>query len=312
LNLRPLSPRDLGFVIEAAALNPADLRGALQTLIDISPGAADRLVENAKLIGLLDASEQPGELASLIRYASLVERRDIIRFYLERFEPFQDWKGRIAQGFDANEASRLVKRAHNIDEAPAEVRDWMLGLGMYCGSVREEAVSVIPVEAERPSVGGLISDILNRSQSARSVLSTYVGEQSWEKLSEPVREHLLASLAKIVNNEPPDEAVREAGLAVDKFISDLGTAQTTHPYTGMTMGQSAQQLHADGVLVSKQKGFTGYSVQLRNGAEHPDTDPELPQGDRWSINTNTSTTYLRVSLDFIRSALSKVDGRYEL
>ena len=312
MNLRPLSPRNLGFVIEAAALDPSDLRGALQTLLDANQTAAEHLIENARLIGLLDSSDKPGELAGLIRYASLVERRDIIRFYLERFKPFEDWKRRIAQGFDPNEASRIVKRAHGIDEAPAEVRDWMLGVGTYSGSIREEAVTVIPVEASRPSLGGLISDILNRSQSATGVLSTYVGEQSWGKLSDQVREHLLASLSKIVNNEPPDEAIREAGMAVDRFMSDLGTAQTTRNYSGMTMGQAAQQLQTDSILVSKHKGYTSYAVQLRNGAEHPDTDQDLPTGAQWGITTNTSTTYLRVSLDFMRAALSKVDNRYEL
>jgi hypothetical protein len=188
----------------------------------------------------------------------------------------------------------------------------MIGLGTYCGAVREEAVSVVPVEAQRPPLGSLISDILNRTESATGVLAAYVGEQSWPKLSSPVREHLLTALSKIVNNDPPDEAVREAGMAMDKFMAELGTAQATAPYNGLTMGQSAQQLQTDGVLVSKHKGFTSYGVQVRNGAEHPDTDADLPSDARWSINTNTSTTYLRVVLDFMRSALSRVDGRFEL
>jgi len=312
LNLPPLSARNLPFIIDAIALDSADPKAGLQTLLDVSATGAEHLVENARLLGIIDAAGLPGEVAGLLRTGSLVEQRDIVRFYLERFGPYAEWKRRIQQGFDPLEAARLTKRSMAIDDSAADIRDWMIGLGTFSGSIRDDGVSVVPVEGSRPSIGSLISDILNRAESVTTVLASYLGPTNWQKLSEPVREHLSTALSKAAANEPPDEAIREAGMAMDKFMAEIGASETSSSYLGLTMGQSAAQLITDGVLLAKHKGFTAYGVALRNGAEHPDTDAELPPTERWAIGANSSLTYLRVVLDFVRSALGKIDGRYEL
>lgn len=288
-----------------------DPKNGVKSLLDVDDATADRLIEGAKLLGLVDDDDSVVDIASLIRTASLVERRGLLRFYLERFRPYAEWKRRVAQGFDPLEAARQVKAVFGIEESAAAARDWFLDLGQHCGSLTEEGSTVIPVQGEAPSLGSLVSSVLSSQESTAQVLSDYVGQQLWAKLPGTVREHLVSSLAKLVNAESPDEAVREAGLAMDKYMSDLGQAMTSNNYTGLTMGQSASQLRTDGLLVEKQEGFTGYGVKLRNAAEHPDTDQDLA-GGRWVVTSKGASTYLRAVLDFMRSANAKLEGRYEI
>lgn len=311
MKLPPVAARNLSFVVDAHAHFDGDAVRGLQALMGVSETAAKRLVENAILLGLLHADGTVAELASLIREASVVERREILRFYLERFPPFAEWKRRVVQGFDPLEAARLTKPVFDIEDTPAEMRDWFLDLATHTGSVREEGAVTVPSAAGRMDTGSLISGILNRQESASDALSAYLGEQLWRKLPDPVRDHLNAAISKLANNEAPDEIVREAGLALDKYVSDLGTSVVGAGYAGLTLGQAAAKLKTDGVILTKHTGYTDYGTQLRNAAEHPDTDAELAH-DRWLISTKSSLTYLRVVMDFMRSADAKVGGRYEL
>jgi hypothetical protein len=297
-------------VVDAYEFRPTDVVQGIRELLGVADSAARDLLENAVLLEMVDSSGRPRELASLMSEASVIERRELVRFYLERFDPYKTWKQRVRQGFDPLEAARYTKAIYGIDESAADVRDWFMGVGAYCGSVREDGVNVVPTEAGRPELGSLISGILNRGEAITAVLSSYLEVRTWEKLPEPVREHLSNALAKLINNDPPDEVVREAGLALDLFMSDLGE-NLTGGYTGLTMGQVAQKLKTDGLLVTKHGGLTAYAVQVRNAAEHPDTDADLG-GDRWTITGKSAMSYVRVVLDTIRSSSAKIDGRFEL
>lgn len=309
-DLPVFSARNLPFVIDAIADFPDSPEAGLESLLDISGADAKALFEAAKLLGLVDAAGQPGELASLIRVASVIERREIVRFYVERFETYAYWKRRIEQGFDALEAARQAKAVGGLSQSAAEVRDRFIDLGTYCGSIKESDTTFEATKGSSPSLGSLISTVLNKQQSIQEVLADYVGEPVWAKLPQPVREHLEVSLGKIAENSPPDEAVREAGLAMDKYMEDVGNT-LRGGYSGKTMGQSAVQLHADGILRSKHKGYTEYGTKIRNAAEHPDTDADLAGGS-WTISARTAVTYLRAVLDFIRSTDAAVGGRHEL
>jgi hypothetical protein len=312
LKLPAPKARYLPHLADAHAYNPGDPKQGLRHLLDISETVAQHVIDNAHLLGMLDGSGSLAELASELRIASVVERRELVRHYVERFPPYADWKRRIALGFEPLDAARYMRRLHDIEDSASDVRDWCLDIGLYCGSIKEEAAVVTPVETAPPSLGGFLSDVLNRAEGVDRALSGYVGSATWDRLGEPVRQHLNASLAKIANNENPDESVREAGLALDKYMSDYGNAAAGTGYAGLAMGVAAKKLLDDGVILRKQAGFTAYGVDLRNAAEHADTDADLPTTSRWSILPNSSVTYLRVVLDFIRSTSAKTDGRYEL
>lgn len=311
MDIPAMSARNLPFVVDALFDFVDDARAGLQSLLGLSEGEAKALFEVARLLGLVDDREQPAELASMMRTASLVARRDFVRHYLERFAPYADWKRRVGQGFDELEAARQVRAVHSIVQSAAQIRDRFIDLGMYCGSISQSATGFDVTKGAEPDLGRLISSIINDSQSAEEALIEYMGSmRTWEKLPTSVREHLLVAIAKLTSADPPDEAVRAAGLAMDKYMEDVGNSLHAG-YSGNTMGQSAKQLLDDGVLREKHRGFTEYGTRLRNAAEHPDTDAEL-NGESWSISARTAVTYVRSVLDFIRSTDAAVEGRYEL
>ncbi|MCY3577532.1 MAG: hypothetical protein OXH53_09490 [bacterium] len=311
MDIPAISARNLPFVIDALLDFPDDPRSGLVRLLDVSEGEAGGLFDAARLLGLIDAGDRPADLASLMRTASLVARRDFLRHYLERFHPYADWKRRLGQGFDELEAARQIRAIHSIEQSPAQIRDRFIDLGTYCGSISENATGFVVTKGAEPDLGRLVSSIINDSQSAEEVLIDYLGTvRVWEKLPSPVREHLLVAMAKLTAADSPDEAVREAGLAMDKYMEDVGNS-LHGGYSGMTMGQSAQKLLDDAVLCQKHRGYTEYGTKLRNAAEHPDTDAEL-NGDSWSFSARTAVTYVRSVLDFIRSADAAVEGRHEL
>ena len=311
MDIPAMSARNLPFVVDALFDFAGDARSGLQSLLELTEEEANRLCEAARLLGLVDGSERPAELASMMRTASLVARRDFVRHYLERFIPYADWKRRLGQGFDELEAARQVRAVHSIEQRPAQIRDRFIDLGTYCGSISQSATGFDVTKGAEPDLGRLVSSIINDSQSAEGALIDYMGSmRTWEKLPTSVREHLLVAIAKLTSAEPPDEAVRAAGLAMDKYMEDVGNSLHTG-YSGKTMGQSAKKLLDDGVLRQKHRGYTEYGTRLRNAAEHPDTDAEL-NGESWSISARTAVTYVRSVLDFIRSTDAAVEGRHEL
>lgn len=311
MEIPSMSARNLPFVVDALFDFTNDARSGLEKLLDLSAEEADGLFAAAHLLGLIDESDRPSELASMMRTASLVARRDFIRHYLERFVPYADWKRRLSQGFDELDAARQVRAVHSIEQSAAQIRDRFIDLGTYCGSISQSATGLDVTEGAEPDLGRLISSIINDSESAEHALIDYLGSmRTWEKLPLVVREHLLVATAKLTAADPPDEAIREAGLAMDKYMEDVGNS-LHGGYSGMTMGRSAKKLLDDGILRKKHRGYTEYGTSLRNAAEHPDTDAEL-NGDSWSFSARTAVTYVRSVLDFIRSADAAVEGRYEL
>jgi hypothetical protein len=309
VKLPSFAARSLPQVIDALAHFPSDHEQGIRELLEIDADRAKALLEGAELLGLI-VDGSPDRLASLIRDASLVERRQILRLYVESFPPYSTWKRKIAQGFEPLEAARQVKAIFTIEDPPAAIRDWFLDLGGYSGSVTEEAPGITPVRGGDVGLGSLLSGLLDSAESRTQALSDYLGPALWAKLPPAATEHLDAALSKLASNEDPSEVVREAGMAMDNYMADLG-ASVKGGYAGLTMGQAAKELLDDGLLVSKQQGFTSYGTNLRNAAEHPDTDADL-NGARWEITGKGALTYLRVVLDFIRSANAKLEGRFEV
>ena len=186
MNLPPFSARTIAYVVDAYSHFPSNPIEGLEKLLEIDTATATALLEAAKLLGLIDPQNQVAELASLVRDASVVERRELIRFYVERFAPFAEWKRRVAQGYEPLDAARHVKAIYEIEETPAAVRDWFLDLGLYCGSLKEEPSSVVPVTASIPSLGSLVGAALSGRESVIEVLSDYLGQALWRKLPEAV------------------------------------------------------------------------------------------------------------------------------
>ncbi len=106
--------------------------------------------------------------------------------------------------------------------------------------------------------------------------------------------------------------VRSAGLGLNLYLSHVGEQVVGGYGTQLaTLGQVADRLRRDGVIVTKQRDVLDYLVAMRNAAEHPDTDPDI-NPERWTINPKSAQTYLRVSLDIIRTVEAKRSNRHEL
>jgi hypothetical protein len=90
MRLPSFSPRMLPQVLDAYADSPTAPIEGIKTLLEVDDAGANALVEAAKLLELIREDDSFGEIASLIRTASLVERRELIRFYVERFPPYAE------------------------------------------------------------------------------------------------------------------------------------------------------------------------------------------------------------------------------
>ena len=108
------------------------------------------------------ANEQVTINGSSLEHATLVDRRSLLRHYVERFEPFAHWKRRIAQGFDPIEAARHARAIYDITNSAADTRDWFLDLGVFSGAIQEEGTKVAPVSGKAIDLGRVVADILTR------------------------------------------------------------------------------------------------------------------------------------------------------
>lgn len=312
LTLPQITARNLPLVIDAFAYYEGDVEEGLEKLLEATQEQAQNLLEAARLLGMTDGAGQLSEIAKLIEHATVVDRRALLRHYVEIFEPFFHWKRRIAQGFDPTEAARQTKVIFDITNTAAETRDWMLDVGMVSGAIQEEGINVTPVSGKAVDLGSVIADILNRTESATASLESYVGPAVWAKIPEPAREHLTRAASRLSENAPADEVVRAVGLGLDAYLSDFGE-QAVGGYADqtMTMGATINKLVEDGLIVSKQRQVLGYITAMRNAAEHPDTDGDIQPGS-WSLNPKSAQSCLRVALDAIRSIDARSEGRFEL
>lgn len=312
VTLPRVSARKLQAVIEAHAYYPSDVAAGLETLLETTNDEATSLLAAAELLRMTDQNGSPSEVASLMESATLVDRRALLRYYVEDFAPFAHWKRRVAQGFDPLDAARQTKAIFEITNSSADIRDWFIELGVFSGAIQEDGTKIAPVTGKPIELGSVVADILNRGESAVSSLESYLGPATWGTLPETTREHLVRAVERLSQNAPSDEVVRAVGLGMDVYLTALGE-QVIGGYAnqGFTMGQVINQLEQDGVIVTKQKQVLGNVLALRNAAEHQDTDADI-HPDSWSINPKSAQTCLRVALDIVRSIDARQQGRHEL
>lgn len=312
IELPRISARNLPTVVDAIVLFPDDQESGLSVLLETTIDEAQNLFAAARLLGMIDDSGGVMELARMMERATVIDRRTLLRHYVERFDAFRYWKRRIGQGFEPLEAARETKTIYEIDNGAADTRDWFLDVGVFCGSIQEDGVKVSPVSGKSIELGSVVADILNRGESAIASIEGYLGPAVWAKLALPVRDHLTRAAERLSENAPPDEIVRSVGLGLDAYLAETGEEEVGgYANQALTLGQTVQKLHDDAVIVSKQKNVLGYATAIRNAAEHPDTDADLP-GASWALSTKTAQSYLRVALDTIRSVDARREGRYEL
>ena len=138
-------------LVEAVTLAGKPLTAAeIAEFVDQPLGTVERAAAVAIKLGLLASNEDgyapAAPYGQYLAEASESHRIDVLRFALEAFRPYRFFKQRLAFHADAMQAARETKLRFGYTNHETEIRETLLSLGQFSGSLsysRESGYSVM-------------------------------------------------------------------------------------------------------------------------------------------------------------------------
>jgi hypothetical protein len=220
-----------------------------------------------------------------------------MRLAIEDYSPYQFFRGRLMDGEEPEPAARQTKAAEDLDASHVDVRDTLINLGTYCGSLALVAAGRYSVSKD--GIADHLQTVLQAAstdQTAEAVVRERLGGKATSQASyTDVIQPLVKGLVRAAQSDG-DGAVLEAGNAVESYLAAYAARKTVNVTADHGIQAKANKLKAGGFLPSKIAGMATYLGNLRNAADHG-TDPET--GSAWSITVNSGTEYVFVACSFI-------------
>ena len=294
-----------------AAVEAAFVRGSadsafIEQFCDLPPQQAVDSLSMAEQLGLL--KENGGSYVpnnGLTRFAASTgekQKAAVLRIVLEQYEPFVRFRERLRATQSADQAARHTKSLLGIGLHPDYVKETLISLGTYTNAIRAEGGGKYSqVDIEEPSyllelVSACESDALAEAYVREKLTSA--GE--WVSRSEVIVP-LARALQRAIHNQN-DEAVTEAGNAVESFLVELATKMTVN-LAGATGINSKLDKFKPGNKLPKKIAESGkFLGHIRNAADHGiDTDI----GSSWTIQSSTGLNYVQVAISFINACCER-------
>jgi hypothetical protein len=281
--------------------------------------AVDNALAVAVQLGLLEKDGGKFKAAHPYEHyfseATESHRIDVLRFALEAFPPYRHFKQRLGFHSDTLRAARETKLRFGYGNHEAEIRETLLSLGQFSGSLtystgtgyavsRSGTVDEFLAVAETISAEGASVDDLLREKLGASAYEYIQNEQ------DDIINHLRGALQKVLAGELDEGVVIRVGNACENFLVKVA-ADHNPPInlTGKTgIIQKANALKAGGAIAAKHLGYTDFIGHLRNAAEHG-IDPDVNAD--WSITPAAIRLGVESLLAAIKSVVALQEGRAE-
>jgi hypothetical protein len=292
---------------------------AIAEFVNHPVATVEKAATVAVALGLLSTDGSLYEPTSPYQYyfaeASEPHRIDVLRFALEGFAVYRFFKQRLAFHGDALRAARETKLKFGFANHESEIRETLLSLGQYSGSLtftpqsgyalaRSEAADEFLAAADAiGTVGASVEDLLRDRLGGEAY--TEIQDEDDDIIT-----HLRAAFAKVVADELDEGAVMLLSNACENFLVKIANESVPAVDLAGATGiiSKAERLKAAGVIAQKHMGYATFLGQLRNAADHGiDDDVNLD----WRVTPEAVRLGASSLVAAIRSIVALSSGRAE-
>lgn len=288
--------------------------------VSLPEASVERALAVAEKLGLVEKSGSKYVPAPPYDHyfaeASEARRIDVLRFALEAFSPYRYFKQRLAFHSDPLRSARETKLRFAYDNHEGEIRETLVSLGQYAGSLTyatNEGYAVTTSETMGEFLA--IADAISIDAAAiEDFVRLRLGDGAYAYVQDErddIITHIRAALSKLVAEEFDESVVMEVANAYENFLTKIaGDHQPSVSLVGKHgVIQKAMALQTAGALATKQMGYMNFIGHLRNAADHG-IDAEV--GLEWDITPEAARLSVYMLLAGIKSVVALRDGRAEL
>lgn len=274
--------------------------------VDMPVTTVEAALDLAVDLGLVTVTgttfEDSSPLSRLLVTPVLDQKSALLRITVESYEPFRVFRARLHEsGETTTSAAKQTKALLHLTEHHEVIKQTLVSLGTYCGSLRDTGGGQYEVRFE------FEGELVNRLRSAVSELGeAELRVRDW--LSEQARAYVdaasvlgpLADAYLKVAQGDSRGAVVTAGNAIESYLVQLAADLSVNVATAPGLGAKVAEFEKAKKLPKKLLAVGRYLGNIRNAADHG-VDTEIAVA--WTIRDGTGEDYLRVAITFIESTL---------
>jgi len=298
-------------VVDAVlALSKSD-KDKVAEFLDIKPDRAESALMLAEKLQLVSSSaghfQSSGALSRLISTSKIELKAAVLRVALEAYEPFITFRMRLEATGNTDVSSRQTISIHDIKCDKDDLKDTLLSLGTFSGSLQmreggKYTISSEPLVAPLADLADGCDDLMKAEHRVRLFMSDDVFDYSPR---EDVVLCLTDSLARVGRGDWVG-AVTTAANAIESFLSKLAADQGVNIKGAHGITAKVFRFRDQKQLPKKIVAIGEYLGNVRNAVNHG-ADPEI--GLPWTIKGETATAYVASAMSFLDTIFSHYNGR---
>jgi hypothetical protein len=301
----PSTAEQVVAAVEAVTVNarPTDAP-FVAAFADMPVDRAETALALADELGLLRATAAGYVIVSpVVRFfaAGLQQRSAAaLRIALESYEPFLEFRARLAYTTTASDAARHVKAKLQLTSHHDEIRDTLVSLGTYAQALNSVGGGQyeLPEDEAVPSLAA-IAGACQELAAAEAQVRHHIGERAVALASVPEVIQPLADALLRAGRGDPDGAVQQAGNAVEAYLVGVAARKSISLTGANGLNAKIERIAQSVSLPEKIKRVSKYSGDIRNAADHG-PDPDIGNVS-WTIRPNTGVEYVFVACSLLAS-----------
>ena len=284
----------------------------------------ERALQVGEALGFIEKNDNVYRPLPPYRYylaeASEPRRIDVLRFAVEAYEPYRFFKQRLAVHDDALRAARETKTRFAFDNHEGEIRETLVSLGQYCGSLTYTADSGLKVSTSSAGAEQYLASfesIAVEGASAEEFIREKLGLDGYQFVQDEALEiitNLRTAVQKLLAGEAGTEAIVAMGNACENFEKRIATLHDPPiDLNGATSVISkAERLKSAAAIATKHLGYFTYLGHIRNAQDHGIDDQDIAVNAQWEVSEETVRQAILVCLSTIRTVVAFRNGHYSL
>lgn len=280
---------------------------------DLPPAIADNALNLASDLGLL--SENAGQfsigspLCQLLRTPQDGEKAAILRVTIESYQPFLVFREEHEATDNVTDAAQRTKIKLDLDCHREQVKETLLSLATYSGALTAGQGNTY--ERDIRGLTALLDELAAGSREVAEATLT-IRQELGDSAAQVDHDHVLLPLAAGLRHAAAGngrEAVLQAGIAVENFLTHTATHHGTNLAGANGINAKMDRLKSDGHYPTKLLNVCKYVGHVRNAADHgADQDISAP----WNITAQTGRNYVFVAASLIRAMLAHRAGVHDI
>ncbi|MGD8720137.1 MAG: hypothetical protein PVH29_15115 [Candidatus Zixiibacteriota bacterium] len=235
----------------------------------------------------------------------------VLRLFVEKFEPYENFKTLLYLGKSPREAANRVKALYSMNASFDDIQDTLIDFGTYTNSLIYMGTGNYVVNEKADDLSANLSIAIVERESIESYVSEKLGLENLVRLNnDEVINPLINAYHALLNLENDTTApVTHAANAVESYLNIFGQAVGTNVSNISGINGKAEELLRQNNLHRKHRNMLSYLGHVRNAADHG-TDAAINAA--WVISPNTAVEYVSVATSVIISLVKYLNQEYVL